>query len=200
MSKKQPTNRRFEILQAAQKLMSTKGLSGVTTRQLAREVGCSEGALYVHFKGRLQLLLAMLEENLPDVQEPLYALERTVGQNSPEDNLVTAISGIYKFNRHVAPLFGGLFAEPKLLEAYRKSLAEHDRGPHLAIARLQSYIEAEQKLGRIGKSADAKLIASLLLSACFFRAFVEHFLDKPMQPAWDKFAIQLVSSLVPVSE
>src|SRR5215468_8995067 len=45
MPKDQSSNRRSEILRAAQKLMSEKGLNGVTTRQISWEVGCSEGAL-----------------------------------------------------------------------------------------------------------------------------------------------------------
>ena len=55
-------NRRREILQAAERLMHLRGLAGITTREIAQEVGCSEGALYFHFKGRLELLVAMLEE------------------------------------------------------------------------------------------------------------------------------------------
>ena len=60
-------NRRKAILQAAEKLMLSRGLSGITTRQISEEAGCSEGALYVHFNGRLELLLAMLEESLPEM-------------------------------------------------------------------------------------------------------------------------------------
>ena len=85
-----------------------------------------------------------------------------------------AVTGIYRFQARVTPLLGGLFAEPKLLEAYRKSLASQDRGPHLAIATLERYIVAEQALGRISNSVDAKTSAYLLLSASFFRTFVEH--------------------------
>src|SRR5271169_2398160 len=50
-------NRRKAILQAAETLILERGLSGVTTRQISRDAGCSEGALYVHFHGRLELLL-----------------------------------------------------------------------------------------------------------------------------------------------
>src|ERR1700757_844968 len=88
-------NRRSEILRAAENLMQSRGLSGVTTRQISHEVGCSEGALYVHFKGRLELLLAMLEESLPDMLGPLRTLEESVGRSSPQENLVAALGGIF---------------------------------------------------------------------------------------------------------
>jgi AcrR family transcriptional regulator len=160
------TNRRSEILRATEKLMATQGLTGVTTRQISEQVGCSEGALYVHFKGRLELLLAMLEEILSDMLDPFRALQGSVGQNSPQANLEIAITGIYRFQARVAPLFGGLFAEPKLLEAYRKSLTSRNKGPQLAIAALERYISAEQKLGRINKQTDAKTSAYLLMAIC----------------------------------
>lgn len=193
-------NRRLEILHAAEKLMLSQGLSGVTTRQIAKQVGCSEGALYVHFKGRLELLLAMLEERVPDMIELFRALEEAIGKNSPQENLGIAISGIYRFHKRVAPLLGGLFAEPKLLAAYRKSLLARNKGPHLATAALERYIEGEQKLERIDQHLDPKAAAWLLLSSCFFRAFVEHFFDRPMQPPWEKYAAQLIATIIPEPE
>jgi AcrR family transcriptional regulator len=200
--KEQPArdNRRQEILQAAEKLMLTEGLSGVTTRQIAKQVGCSEGALYVHFKGRLELLLAMLEERVPDMLELFRALEETIGKNSPRENLGTVLNGIYRFQKRVAPLLGGLFAEPKLLSAYRKSLLARNKGPHLASAALERYLEGEQKLGRVAPALDPKVAAWLFVSSCFFRAFAEHFFDRPLQPAWEKFASEVIATILPVAE
>jgi AcrR family transcriptional regulator len=190
-------NRRSEILRAAQKLMQSHGLSGVTTRQISHEVGCSEGALYVHFKGRLELLLAMLEESLPDMLGPLKELTESVGHSSPQENLVAALGGIFKFHQHVVPASAGLFAEPELLAAYRNSLKRQGKGPHLSMSVLEEYIRSEQKLGRITSEVDSKLAAYLMISASFFRAFVEHFFDKSVQPAWSKFAEQLVATVTP---
>ena len=190
-------NRRSEILLAAEKLMRSRGLSGVTTRQISREVGCSEGALYVHFKGRLELLLAMLEESLPDMLGPLKELRESVGRGSSHENLVEALGGIFKFHQRVVPASAGLFAEPELLAAYRNSLARQGKGPHLSMRVLEEYIRSEQELGRIGSEVDARLAACLMMSASFFRAFVEHFLGTSVQPAWTKFAEQLVATIAP---
>jgi len=193
-------NRRSQILQAAESLMHSRGLTGVTTRQISREVGCSEGALYFHFKGRLELLLAMLEESLPDMLGPLKTLRESVGRNSPQANLATALRGIFKFHRRVLPATGGLFAEPELLAAYRESLGRQGKGPHLSMAALADYISAEQKLGRIASEVDARLAAYLLMSSSFFRAFMEHFSGRPMQPPWDQFARRLVAAVAPQPE
>jgi AcrR family transcriptional regulator len=156
-------NRRSQILQAAEKLMHSRGLTGVTTRQISREVGCSEAALYFHFKGRLELLLAMLDESLPDMLEPLKALRKSVGQGSPHTNLATALQGIFRFHWRVLPATCGLFAEPELLVAYRGSLARQDKGPHLSMAALADYIASELRLGRLDAAVDVKLAAYLLI-------------------------------------
>jgi AcrR family transcriptional regulator len=190
-------NRRSEILRAAEMLMHSRGLSGVTTRQISREVGCSEGALYFHFKGRLELLLAMLEESLPDMLGPLQALRESVGRGSPHGNLAAALLGIFKFHRRVVPGSAGLFAEPEVLLAYRRSLARQGKGPHLSMAALADYIAAEQELGRVDSGVDAKLAAYLLMSSSFFRAFMENFSGKTMQPSWDQFAKKLVAAVAP---
>jgi len=157
-------NRRSQILRAAEKLMHSRGLTGVTTRQISKEVGCSEAALYFHFKGRLELLLAMLEESLPDMLGPLKTLRESVGRGSPRTNLEAALHGIFKFHRRVLPATAGLFAEPELLVAYRDSLARQGKGPQLSMAVLADYIAAEQRLGRIGSDVDVKLAAYLLMS------------------------------------
>src|SRR5215469_7646920 len=150
-------NRRSEILRAAQKLMVTKGLTGVTTREISKEVGCSEGALYVHFKGRLDLLLAMLEGSLPEMLGPLQTLKESVGRGSAQENVVRALAGIFKFHQHVVPQSAGLFAEPELLAAYRNSLKRQGKGPHLSMGVIAEYIRSEQRLGRIESHIDANL-------------------------------------------
>ena len=193
------TNRRSDILRATEKLLHSRGLSGVTTRQISQEVGCSEGALYVHFKGRLELLLVMLEESLPRMLQPLQVLKESVGHGSAQDNLVQALGGIFKFHQRVVPATAGLFAEPELLTAYRNSLKRQGKEPHLSMRVWEEYIRSEQQMGRIDSRDDAKLAASLIMSSSFFRSFLEQFLDTPMQPAWNEFAKQLIATVAPRS-
>jgi len=186
-------------LKAAEKLMRSRGLSGVTTRQISKEVGCSEGALYVHFKGRLELLLAMLEESLPGMLKPLKELRESSGSGSPQKNLVRALGGIFQFHQRIVSASAGLFAEPELLTAYRNSLSRQGKGPHLSMRVLEEYIVSEQRLARIDSKVDAKLAAYLLMASSFFRAFNEQFFGTPMQPVWSTFAERMVATVVPSS-
>src|SRR5260370_15389755 len=109
------TSRRDQILSATEKLMRSRVLSGVTTRQIAEAAGCSEGAIYVHFKGRVELFIAVLEESLPDMLEPLRALKASIGKATPQQNLESAVQGIFAFQQRVTPMLAGLFSEPELL-------------------------------------------------------------------------------------
>src|SRR5437763_4937738 len=97
-------NRKDDIVAAAENLLRTKGLATVTTRQVAAEVGCSEAAIYVHFKSRLELLLAVLAKSLPEMLEPFQVLSASIGQNTPEENLETAAKGMLAFQGRVIPM------------------------------------------------------------------------------------------------
>jgi AcrR family transcriptional regulator len=198
--RKPKTSRRDQILSATEKLMRARGLSGVTTRQIAEAAGCSEGAIYVHFKGRVELFIAVLEESLPDMLEPLRALRMAIGRDTPQQNLESAVRGIFSFQQRVTPMLAGLFSEPELLNSYRQSLARGGKGPHKAIATLADYIRSEQALGRIDQTVDSGTAAALLMSASFFRAFAENFFGQPMDPPSDTFFKQVVASLVPLTD
>jgi len=193
-------NRRKEILQAAEKLMVTRGLSGITTRQISEEAGCSEGALYVHFKGRLELLLAMLEETLPEMLGPLRALQQQVGRRSPQANLATALRGIFRFQQRATPRIAGLFADPELHAAFRASLSRQNRGPHLSLKALEDYIASEQRLGRVERRVDPQLAAFVLMSSSFFGAFNEQFFGRSMRPGWNKLVKNIIAAVAPEVE
>jgi AcrR family transcriptional regulator len=172
-------SRRPEIIAAAQELIRTQGLTNATTRSIAERAGCSEAALYVHFESRLKLLLAVLEESLPEMLIPLQTLEQFIGSSTPQQNLTKALRAIFAFHERVIPMVCGLFADTELLAAYRNSLTDRNKGPQGAIARLQHYINAEQKLGRLDIKLDAELSATTLMAISFFKAFTSQFLGHP---------------------
>jgi AcrR family transcriptional regulator len=175
-------NRREAILSATETLLRTRGLSGTTTRLIAKTVGCSEGAIYVHFKSRVELLLAVLEHSLADLREPLRGLNATGGRGTPAASLENVAHGMLSFHRKVTPMLAALFSEPDLLAAYRKSLARESKGPHRAIAHIAAYLRAQQVDGRIDAALDPQAAATLLMAASFFRAFTEEFFGVPVRP------------------
>jgi AcrR family transcriptional regulator len=62
------TNRRDLIVDTAGKLFVERGYEATSVRQIAEAVGCTEAALYYHFKdGKRALLQAVVECKMPDL-------------------------------------------------------------------------------------------------------------------------------------
>ena len=188
-------SRRKEMVAAAEELVRSEGLAHATTKAIAARAGCSEAALYVHFKSRSALLLAVLEESLPDMLIPLRSLEQAVGHATPKQNLHKAFKGIFAFHQRVTPVICSLFAEPKLLAEYRDSLLAQNKGPQGAVGRLHRYIAAEQKLGRIDHGVDAEIAAMTLMANSFFLAFTGQFfgIDEPVEAYCRKLIAQAIN-------
>ncbi|MBZ0292080.1 MAG: TetR/AcrR family transcriptional regulator [Anaerolineae bacterium] len=61
-------NRRTVILDAAAQLFVSRGYDATSVRQIADEVGCTEAALYYHFKdGKRELFREVVECNMPSL-------------------------------------------------------------------------------------------------------------------------------------
>ena len=59
-------NRRALILDTAAQLFVKQGYDATSVRQIADEVGCTEAALYYHFKdGKRELFREVVEGNMP---------------------------------------------------------------------------------------------------------------------------------------
>lgn len=71
------TNRRDLIVKTAAKLFAEQGYLATSTRQIAGEVGCTDAALYYHFKdGKRALLRAVIEDQLPEMDSLIEACRR----------------------------------------------------------------------------------------------------------------------------
>jgi AcrR family transcriptional regulator len=61
-------NRREIMIDVAARLFMEHGYTATSVRQIAEEVGCTEAALYYHFKdGKRELLKVVVERNMPDL-------------------------------------------------------------------------------------------------------------------------------------
>ncbi|MBS1534614.1 MAG: TetR/AcrR family transcriptional regulator [Bacteroidetes bacterium] len=67
----QTSQRQYEIIQAAGKLLIEKGVKGLTTKNLAAEMGFSESALYRHFKNKEDIIVFLLEFLKQNIEQRL---------------------------------------------------------------------------------------------------------------------------------
>ena len=182
------------ILDGAKKVVREKGLAGATTREIARAVGVAYGTLYVHFADRVELFLALLRQSLPPMTGPLRELEYLAGRGTVRGNLKTVVRGALGFMQEIVPLAASLFAEPELLRAHQEELQRRNEGPHISMAAVENYIRAEQRLGRVDKRVNPKIVYVLLFGACLHRVFISHFLGHPIGPSDEVFVKQVVAA------
>src|SRR5437773_12213967 len=80
-----PGETRQKILEATARLIQMKGLGRVTTKEIARETGLSEGALYRHFDHKEEIFFALMARHLPAFHEAFQAHQ--AGTGTPSENL-----------------------------------------------------------------------------------------------------------------
>ncbi len=55
------TPRQYEIVEKSIEIIATKGIQGLTIKNLSKEIGISEPAIYRHFESKTDILLAILK-------------------------------------------------------------------------------------------------------------------------------------------
>lgn len=87
--------RQIEILEASGKILMSKGIMGLTTKNLAQAMDFSESALYRHFKDKetiISQLIGYLSENINNRFETIVNSDLKA-----EDKLVELLNSQFKF-------------------------------------------------------------------------------------------------------
>ncbi|MEU6377479.1 helix-turn-helix domain-containing protein [Streptomyces sp. NPDC046909] len=187
---------RLRILDAAHELMLTVGLARATTKEIARAAGCSEAALYKYFDSKEDLFVRVLSERLPRLTPLLNSLAAEPGQGTLEGNLTEIARQASLFYEQSFPIAASLYAETQLKRRHDDALRQIGAGPHMPIENLDTYLRAEQTLGRVRPDADTFAAASLLLGACAQRAFAYEATETGARPPVDEFAARLAATLL----
>ena len=111
------TSRQLEIIEAAGKLLTTSGLSGLTIKNLAKEMHFAESAIYRHFKSKEEIIVSMLLYLAENIEARLMLFDPA---SDPEENLKQLFQGQFRFfeaNSHfvVAVFSDGLMEESQLI-------------------------------------------------------------------------------------
>jgi AcrR family transcriptional regulator len=183
-----PTERadlRDALIAAADRLMRERGARGLTTREIAREAGCSDGALYVHFQDKAHLLAAVCERWIPDLAAAVGSLIERVGVATVQENLeAIAAVALRTFREAVSSTFA-IGGDPELLTYHQAALKAAGRGPRRGIESIAAYLAAEQRLGRVRSDADAVMAANLVLGSCWQRAAMGYYFGEDLLPIDD---------------
>ncbi|MDQ2907427.1 MAG: TetR/AcrR family transcriptional regulator [Ktedonobacteraceae bacterium] len=185
---------RQKILDAAEKLILLRGLTRVTTKEIAREIGLTEGALYRHFDHKEEIFFALMARYLPAFHETFQAHQ--AGTGTPGENLVAIARAALHYYEQIVPMGASFLADAELLAQVRATLQPLGIGPQNIFEHVAAYIEEEQQLGRIGRQVSALTMAILLLGPCFQWVFNRQFLGSdPFNKPEQQFAEELVQGL-----
>lgn len=104
----------MEIIEAAGKILTASGVSGLTIKNLAKEMKFSESAIYRHFTSKEEIIVAMLQF-LAENMDKRYSKAISVNQ-SPIEKFTTLFNNqlsFFKANPHfvVAVFSDGLMEE-----------------------------------------------------------------------------------------
>lgn len=107
------TPRQLEIIEAAGKILTSSGVSGLTIKNLAKEMHFSESAIYRHFSSKEEIIVAMLNYLADNIEK---RLSENSEHSDPEENFKTLFNeqfGFFKKNPHfvVAVFSDGLMEE-----------------------------------------------------------------------------------------
>lgn len=114
------TDRQLEIIEASGKLLTLNGVTGLTTKNLAKEMGFSESAIYRHFESKEDIIVGMLTYLAQDMDER-YSSIISPSMN-PEEKFITLFRNQFEFfSRHphfvVAVFSDGLLEESQRINA-----------------------------------------------------------------------------------
>lgn len=176
LNKKNPTSTQVRIVDAAERVISKRGLARATTKEIAKAATCAEGTLYVHFRDQMQIFATIFERRLPAAADALKTLQAQAGKGEVTDNLVAALLGVSKFLEDVMPILAGALADPILGKAFRATWSEFGFGPQNFIARVTAFIRSEQERGRVPSGTKAEVASEALVGFLFYSAFTVNLL------------------------
>ncbi|GHO93143.1 hypothetical protein KSF_031910 [Reticulibacter mediterranei] len=186
---------RHKILEAAEKLLLLKGSAHMTTKEIAREVGLSESALYRHFDHKEDIFFALMTEHQPAFHEAFQTHQ--AGTATVSENLVALVQAVVHYYEQLIPMGVSFLADKELLNQFRATTQPLGMGPQNVFERLAAYLEEEQHLRRLGEHLSALTMATLLLGPCFQRAFNRQFMGfDPLQQTEQQFAEEVVQGLL----
>lgn len=89
------SDRQLEIIEAAGKILTNSGVSGLTIKNLAKEMEFSESAIYRHFTSKEEIIITLLEYLVKSINER-YA-EVISDEQTPEEKFVALFDFQFSF-------------------------------------------------------------------------------------------------------
>ena len=158
-----------EILDAARELFLQRGPS-VSTAEIARRAGISEGTIFKRYPTKDALFMAAM--GLEAAADPSTFLKDVKCSGSMKENLGCIARQMLSFFRELIPRVIAMHAHPKLA-AHQHGILKGPNSPHCqAHNALSAHLQLEMDAGRLGRG-DPELMARVLSASLWNFVFFE---------------------------
>jgi AcrR family transcriptional regulator len=157
---------RQHLIVVTRRILAAHGLTGLTTRAIAREAQVSDGVLYNHFSDKDELVLAALGERVDELVETFVADGPEPGRQDLAAGLAQLVRACLDFQSAVLPLVAGLVTRPDLLHRLFDQVHAGQPGPRRLWAAIGDFVRAEQELGTVAEDVDPTAAAEALFGLC----------------------------------
>jgi AcrR family transcriptional regulator len=163
---------REHLIDTAEKLLTEKQVGAITTREIARAAGVSDGVLYNHFADKHDLILAALIRRYSQALSHFDTGLPKPGTGTVEANLIKYAEAALDLVARALPMVAGLISEPVLLHRFVAEIHREPLGPERMRQPIADYIADEQRLGRLDEfPVEAAL--SLIIGSTLMLGFTE---------------------------
>ena len=154
------SKRQLEIIEAAGKILTEKGINGLTTKKLAQEMNFSESALYRHFSSKEEIIVSMLNYLALNMDQHATELEN----KNPTEQLKNFFQNQFRFFESqpyfvIAVFSEGLLEESEKINHAIKSLMTK------RIQLLKPIIQIGQEKGAITNDLDSDELIHILMGS-----------------------------------
>ena len=161
---------RDQLFDAAERVLAREGPAGLTSRAVTDEAGVAKGLIYRYFADLDEFLAELTAARVRLAVASVSGLPDRAGRGTVTDNLSEALLALFGPGSHVPVITGIVTFRPSLMYRLHQVLDATSAFGELE-ASLAAYIEAEQRLGRLGPSADPFTEAAILLGAVHHLVF-----------------------------
>ncbi len=111
------SDRQLEIIEAAGKILTDSGVSGLTIKNLAKVMQFSESAIYRHFTSKEEIIIVLLNY-LADSTDERYSIAIS-SEQSPEEKFTTMFQNQFSFFKKNPHFVVAVFSDGLMEESQR---------------------------------------------------------------------------------
>jgi AcrR family transcriptional regulator len=180
-----PQALRHHLIGVTQRLLAAHGLTGLTTRGIARAAQVSDGVLYNHFADKDELVVTALAERLTQLSAQFHRDCPRPGAQDLRTGLTVLVRRCQQFQTQALPLLGAVITRPDLLHQLLARVHTTGSGPQLLWQAICSYLTAEQEQGTLAADVDPQTLTEIVFSTCQLHVLASMFGGHPAGPATD---------------